>query len=233
MRFAAWITIAFGVVWLLLGSRILLVVDRYVPGLPSPVPAGPLRIDADNFVLAGEKWPFERKTTTDSRGRLVVLSGARAVTFGPPENTGAVVPEPGDAISFTRDSSRFSWQTPFAPRFHRYVYYRLRWTKPFGATLGITWRDRQNFYPGKTGWQDAHTRLLTDVVIHASPIEDAAEAYLQTAKQWARSEYRLEVQPPAAADVVVNAVYLKDAPPVTPALANRSCSESTSHLGRC
>jgi hypothetical protein len=226
---AAGCGIAIGAVWLLLGSRILLVLDRRFPGPSSPVPADPLLIDADNFVLGQEKWPlprsglFELKVITDSRGRLVLLSDGRAFTFGPVHKTWSdpqylFVPESGDVVSFTRDESRLSWQTPFAfsiaggylPKFHRYVYFRLRWSKGSGAALEITWRDRQSFYPGKVGWADAYTRVLTDVSILVSPVEEAAAGYLAAAKGWARSEYRLEVQPGSADDEVVTAVYLKD-----------------------
>src|ERR1035438_1296786 len=81
--------IAIGIAWLLLGSRILLVVDRFFPGRPSSQPVNDLLINSDNFIVGDRKWPLPRsgppqlKIILDSRNRLVLLADGRAFTFGP------------------------------------------------------------------------------------------------------------------------------------------------------
>jgi len=220
--------VAIGIFWLALGSRILLVVDRCFPGRPSAKEMGELLIDADRFGIGSRWYPMSDSRAfqliLDSRQRIVLCSDGWAFTLGPVHKMWAdpvkpqylFVPEAGDVVSFTRDVSRLSWATPFAfsilpsytPKWHRYAYDRLRWTKESGATLEMTWRDQQNLYPSQ--WADANNNRLTNVSMRPGPIEKAVAAYLAAAKGWAGSEYRLETRPATADDHIIAVIYLKD-----------------------
>jgi hypothetical protein len=164
--------IGLGVLWLLLGSRIVLVLDRMFPGPFVAKDIGELLIDTDTFILGDRRWPLPGLTLTlDPQSRIVLSADGRTFTLGPvrtrwqdPVNPQyQFVPEPGDEVAFTRDVSRLNWHTPFAfsfgggtqPKSHRYAYDRLRWKKQSGARLEIVWRDEQNFYQS-SNWQDSY-----------------------------------------------------------------------------
>jgi len=220
--------IAATIVWLALGSRILLVVDRFFPGRPSTQETGDLLLDPDRFSIASRWHPLSGslpfQLIVDSRQRMVFYSDGRAFTFGPIQKmwTDPVkpqylfVPEPSDVVSFTRDVSRLSWQTPFAfsvlpsyrSKIHRYAYDRLRWSKPSGSTLEMVWRDEQSRYPSQ--WADGYNDRLIRVTIQLSPIEKAVATYIARAKRWAANQYRLEIRPAIAEDEIVAAIYLQD-----------------------
>jgi hypothetical protein len=215
--------LAIGALWLLLGRRIVLLVDMIFPGSPSPTEAGDLLIDADSFVIGPHRWPFLRgdafdlKVAMSRNNRLVLAAGPRAFTFGQvkirwankPEPAYQFIPDPGDAVSFTRDVSRLEWHTPFAFSFmggrvakrHRYAYDRLRWKKNSGAALQIVWRSEQQF---TDAWYDQWDFRLTRLSIKMSPAETAAAAYL-AAKGWKSGEYRLESN-----GDIVDAIHLED-----------------------
>jgi hypothetical protein len=180
---AAGISIAIGVLWLWLGDWIVRAVDRVFPGPPSTIAYGDMLITADSFAL-GMGYPFPRSDGSgktfflDPQCRLVLRMNGRTFTLGPvktrwsdePDPQYLFIPDPGDAVSLTKDVSRLSWHTPFVvnfmggymPRSHRYAYYRLRWKKSSGATLEITWRDQQGF---DKGWQDEYNYRLMSVKI--------------------------------------------------------------------
>jgi hypothetical protein len=220
--------LAIGALWLLLGRRIVLLVDMVFPGSPTPTEIGKLQISADSFAIGSHAWPFlsgdefDLKVAMGPHNRLVLVSGTRAFTFGQvktrwanePEPAYQFIPDPGDSVSFTREVSRLEWHTPFAFSFiggrvakrHRYAYDRLRWKKQSGATLEIVWRSEQQF----TGaWYDQWNFRLTKLNIKMSPAETAAAAYLASTG-WKSGEYRLESEAPSASDDVVNAIYLAD-----------------------
>lgn len=212
--------IAIAALWLLLGRRVVLVVDRILPGPPSPKETGDLVISSDSFSIGPQRWPFDLKVTMSRGNRLVLAAGSRTFTFGPVKTRWAdsqylFIPDPGDVVSFTRDVSRMEWHTPFAFSFmggrvarrHRYAYDRLGWTKNSGAGLEIAWRSEQQF---DGGWRDQYNYLLTNVAIHTSPVEKAAAGYLTSVKGWSGREYRLEIQEAAAEEVIVDAIYLQD-----------------------
>jgi hypothetical protein len=221
--------IGIGVVWLTLGSRILLVFDRCFPGPPTAKDADPLLIDADSFGLGSRRWPLPGpaaiKLIPDSQQRVVFRADGRTFTFGPVKTMWddpvkaqyLFVPEPGDVVSFKRDVSRLHWHIPFAfsimggdlPKRHRYAYDRLRWTKNSGAILEITWRDEQGFYAG-AGWQDEYNYRLVNISIRPGPVEKTAAAYLAATKRWTGNDYRLEAQAATPEDDLIAAVYLQD-----------------------
>ena len=127
------------------------------------------------------------------------------------------VPDPGDALSFTRDVSRLNWYTPFAFRIigpvpskrHRYAYDRLRWTKEDGAVIEIDWREEEGFYPAN-GWLEDYNFKVAKLSIRPGAAEKAAVAYLQAVKKWTENDYRLESRASTAQDYVVAVIYLKD-----------------------
>src|SRR5689334_7221911 len=79
--------VATGIVWLALGSRILLVMDRCFPGRPSAQAAEPLQIEAGRFAI-GSRWYLLSESPAielilDSRQRIVLRADGRAFTLGP------------------------------------------------------------------------------------------------------------------------------------------------------
>lgn len=172
-----------------------------------------------------QPWPLEFKIVMDGHRRLVLHAGVRSFTFGPiqkrwndpakPEYQFA--PETGDVVSFTRTTGRLPWPTPFAynwlggsvPKWKRFIYDRLRWTKDSGTVLEVVWRGEEWFYR-RSGWADTCNNRLSSVRIHPGPIEKAVVAYLAWTKRWTSGEYRLETSPTASGDTIVTAVYLDD-----------------------
>jgi hypothetical protein len=219
--------IAIAIICLSLGRRISMLVDRLLPGRPTPQPTDPMLIDADHFSLGPSSWPlptaqFNLKLILTRQGQLVLCANAQSFTLGPVQKMWAdqkyqFTPAPGDIVSFTRDQSRLPWLTPFTfnimgvsvPKAKRHAYDRLRWTKPSGAILEITWRTEYWWYPS-SGWDDTYNNRLFRVAIQPSLLEKSAAAYLSTTKGWAPNEYRLEPQPHTSEDAVINVIYLKD-----------------------
>ena len=103
----------------------------------------------------------------DADGRLILSAGGQNFTFGPRAAAVAAggfdapgfAAEAGDTASLVIEHSWVAWPTPFdfnfmtghSPSWRRAVYYRLAWTKPSGARLGLTWRFEQPYYPAD-GW---------------------------------------------------------------------------------
>jgi hypothetical protein len=173
--------IGLALIWLLLGNRIVLVLDRIFPGPSVAQETRELLIDTDTFILGDRRWPLPGLTLThDPQSRIVLSADGRTFTLGPVQTRWndpvkpqyEFIPEPGDEVAFTRDVSRLNWHTPFAfsfgggaqPKSHRYVYDRLRWKKQSGAHLEIVWRDDQNFYPS-SNWQDSYNVKFQGVSI--------------------------------------------------------------------
>ena len=217
--------IALVVLWLLLGRRIVLVLDTIFPGKPSANDYDPRLLNVDYFALGKRLWPLEGLTfrlILDSRQRLVFYAGGRAFTFGPVKEmwTDPVKPQylfvedAGDVVTFTREVSRFAWHTPFAfhimgvymAKRHRYVYHRLRWIKKSGAKFEITWRDEQRFDGRSKTWSDQYNYRLADFRIAVSEEEKIAAAYLKKVRKWAPTDYRLEFQE----DYVIHAIHHDD-----------------------
>ncbi len=231
--------IAIAIIWLCLGRQISQSIDRFLPGRPTPKPTDPMSIAFDpngissHFSLGSLGWPFswphvpgplDLKIILGRHDLLILRAGNRSFTFGPVQKWWTsskpqyqFTPAPGDIVSFTRDQSRLPWLTPFTfnimgvsvPKAKRFAYDRLRWTKPSGAILEITWRTEYWWYP-RAGWSDTYNNRLFRVLIHPSPLEKSAAAYLLATKRWSPDEYRLEPQPPTSEDAVINVIYLKD-----------------------
>jgi hypothetical protein len=216
------------VLWLVLGSRIVLVFDRCFPGPSSPKEHSFLAIRADAFTVGERGWIVERiQLFLDSQQRIVLGADGRSFTLGPVRKIWSdpvkpqyvFVPDDGDVVSFTRDVSRLEWHTPFAfsfmaiyvPKRHRYVYDRLRWAKSSGAVLEIVWRGEERFYPRpQPGWFEEYNNQLAELDIRPGPVEKAAAGYLMKTRKWTPDEYRLEAQAPTPKDYLITAIYLKD-----------------------
>jgi len=107
----------------------------------------------------------------DSAGRLIASMDRRTLVLGPrggsAPSAGEQAPifagETGDQIRFTLSRSRLSWPSLFdfnfmtgnSPSWKRFVYYRLVWKKPSGATLDLLWRFEQWYYASEGRWMDA------------------------------------------------------------------------------
>lgn len=222
--------VAMAVIWLVFGDRLLLVIDRIFPGRPFPKPIKELLLRSDAFALGDRGWPPPESgafmLSLDSTNRLVLRVDRRTFTFGPVKTRWAdpvkpqylFIPESDDVVSFTRDVSRLSWQTPFAisfmggpkPKWHRHAYDRLRWTKKSGTTLEVMWRDEQVAYSRSSDWFDQWNNRLKHIEIHFGPVENAAAVYLLATRKWTGNEYRLEPQTSTPAGDLVTAVYLDD-----------------------
>jgi hypothetical protein len=107
----------------------------------------------------------------DSSGRLVATAHGKSLALGrrdgivanANEKDPAYVAGPGDRIVFTRAKSWLIWPTWFdfnfvtghSPSWKRFSTYRLVWKKPSGATLDLTWRFEDWYYPDFDGWTGA------------------------------------------------------------------------------
>lgn len=219
--------------WLVLGRVIALSFDRYFLVAASDRPITPLLITTEDFAIGARHWPLPRsgqfnlKITLDGRNRLLFSTDNAVFTLGIAskmwaERNGAEYqfsPEEGDAVSFSRSTSRLAWPTsPFrysimgvkSSSWRRYAYDRLVWRKISGATLEIVWRDEQSFYAG-TGWTDTNTDQLASVVVRRSPFESTVVEYLSSAKGWARGDYRLEWSAGEHGVLVVSVIASSDA----------------------
>lgn len=172
-----------------------------------------------------QPWPSKLTVLTDRQNRLVLRADALSFTFGPvttrwndptkPEYQ--FVPEVGDTVSFTREISRVPWPTPFeysilggsSPKWKKFAYDRLRWSKASGAALEVVWRSEYWWYR-KSGWADNWQRRLIRVSIRWGPIEKAVAAYLARTKGWNASEYQLESLPGNSNNLAIAAVHFGD-----------------------
>ena len=163
--------------------------------LPQPVAPMLIDFDSggisSQFSIGLKSWPVswpwapgksELKLALDNAGRLVFSADGKPFVFGPVQRLWTdptkprylFAPDAGDVVSFTRHISQFPWPTPFtysllggsSPKWKRYAYDRLRWTKASGAVLEMVWTDEYWFYPG-SGWCDTFNNRLARVWIRA------------------------------------------------------------------
>jgi hypothetical protein len=169
--------------------------------------------------------PSKIGIVTDRQGRLVICVDRGSFAFGPVQKCWddmgkpnyEFAPEVGDVVLFTRETGRLAWPTPFSfnllggatPKWKRFAYDRLRWSKSSGAVLKVVWRNQEWFYPGP-GWVDTYDNRLGRVIIKRAPIEEAAAAYLARTRCWNGSEYRLETCSGEQNDLIVRAIHFED-----------------------
>src|SRR5580698_11052268 len=84
--------IAIAIICLSLGRRISMLVDRLLPGRPTPKPTDPMLIDADHFSLGPSSWPlpttqFNLKLILTRQEQLVLCANAQSFTLGPVQKT--------------------------------------------------------------------------------------------------------------------------------------------------
>jgi len=185
----ALVSLILAITWLKAGRRMTLLVDGVITVRKTDLRAsqfqydgGGLRIAAVPMTLGGtNNLRADVEVTSDASGRAYLVSSGVSFPLGirtnAPDVRGHVdidfVPDPDDEVDFTSSSSPLSWPTPFeisflggaTPCWRRYVYYRLLWKKPDGATLEMFWRYEQQYYSAK-GWSepammwDSQTGLL-------------------------------------------------------------------------
>lgn len=102
-------------------------------------------------------------TTKD--GQLALSFGGKVFPFGPAisqdDKLAANVPS-GDTAKISIEHGVLAWPNFFevnymtgnSPKWKRYIYRRLAWTKPDGAKLTMLWRYEQFFYQND-GWVGA------------------------------------------------------------------------------
>ncbi len=102
-------------------------------------------------------------TTKD--GQLALSFGGRVFPFGPAasqdDKLSANVPS-GDVAKISIEHSAIAWPNFFevnymtgnSPKWKRYIYRKLTWTKANGAKLEMLWRYEQFFY-ANDGWIEA------------------------------------------------------------------------------
>jgi hypothetical protein len=176
------------VCWLWAGRALTLGFDRVIPFPARSLAVSPLGLHGSDLIVGGEKLTITKldnenadlRLATDPQNRIVLSVGRDAFILGPrthpvsPDGPLIVdfIPELGDQLRLTTHESLLGWSNLFeinwlggsVPRWKKYVYYRLVWTKPSGARLTMRWRYERDFYAGK-GWTeplmkyDFHTGL--------------------------------------------------------------------------
>lgn len=166
------VAIAFLATWIFYGHQISLLLDRF--GTIEMTSArinsiayqgngtgGSLHVNDLELSLNDRNGPAPSIGTTKN-DQLALADRGKVFAFGPvrteAENL-ATVPPAGDDASIEIRRSILNWPTPFevnfmtghSPSWKRHLYYRVRWKKSSGATLGMLWRYEQYFYPGN-GW---------------------------------------------------------------------------------
>src|SRR5580704_7828645 len=155
--FCFWVLLCGAIVWLVLGRRILLCIDRFFLIHDRGLPDDPLEIRQSEFIIGRNIWPFPRTETDpfeikpDGQNRLTLITGGTGFTFGPivqktmADNSGTRLdftfqPDPGDIVSMTQSHSRLVWVEPFqlnimggpVSYWRRHLYDRLHWKKSTG-----------------------------------------------------------------------------------------------------
>ena len=169
------LAVAVAVVALLFFARpLVLLADHFVTTRVAVVSATPIGWNGDVLLVGGRVLNLQApdyapaaQLRVDADGRLALSAGGRSFALGPRAAAVAAggfdapgfAAETGDTASLLVEHSWVAWPTPFdfnfmtghSPSWRRAVYYRLAWTKPSGARLGLTWRFEQPYYPAD-GW---------------------------------------------------------------------------------
>jgi hypothetical protein len=168
--------------WLWAGRALAQVFDRAIPFPMRSLAVSPLTFHGSEFLVGGKSLTITKldnqnadlQLVTDLQNRVVLSMGRDAFVLGP--RTNAVNPngplivdfaaDSGDHVLLTAHESLLSWPNPFeiswlggsVPRWKKYVYYRLVWTKPSGARLAMRWRYERDYYV-RTGWTDSLMKI--------------------------------------------------------------------------
>ena len=208
--------------WVWAGRVLTLVFDRVIPFPTTSLAVSRLTYHGSEFLVGGEKLTITKldnenadlHLATDLQNRAVLSLGRDAFVLGPRTNavnpngplTVDVVADAGDRVLLTTHESLLGWPNPFeiswlggsSPRWKKYVYYRLVWTKPTGARLAMRWRYERDYYP-RTGWTDPLVKYDFKTGLQAWEIlpeskgpEGAIVRYIARTKGWNRSQYWME-----------------------------------------
>ena len=210
------------IAWLWAGRTLTLAIDWMVPYPVRSLPVSPLSYHGGEFVVGGQRLTIVMRNNqnavlqvvTDMQNRAVLAMGRNAFVLGPLTNpvnpNGPLIvefgPESGDQLRLTAHNSLLSWPNPFevnwlggsVPRWKKYVYYRLVWTKPSGARLEMRWRYERDYYRSR-GWTEplmmynSQTGLLSvEILAESKGPEGAIVRYIARTKGWNRSQYWIE-----------------------------------------
>ena len=122
---------------------------------------GDVDLTLDETLLSGQK----PNVGTTKDGQLALSFGGKVFPFGPAssqeDKLAANLPS-GDAATISIEHSALAWPNFFevnfmtgnSPKWKRYIYRKLTWTKASGAKLEMLWRYEQFFYQND-GWVEA------------------------------------------------------------------------------
>jgi hypothetical protein len=171
------IIVALTVLWLWRGRDLVTLVDRFKiieseshpvgtityegEGSGGTLQAGDVRLSLDEVQVPGGRPNVG--TTLD--GQVALSYGGRVFPFGHiPIETQQLqtTPAAGDAATLSIEHSAIAWPNFFetnymtgnSPKWKRYIYRKLIWTKAGGAKLEMLWRYEQ-FYYANDGWVQA------------------------------------------------------------------------------
>lgn len=171
------LVIALVVLWLWRGRDLSMAIDKFqvVQTRSRPVIAvsyegsgagGILRADdVDLSLNQVELGGAQPSIGTTKDGKLALSFRGKVFPFAPAslqeDKLAAKVPA-GDTAKISIEHSALAWPNFFevnfmtgnSPRWKRYIYEKLTWTKPNGAKLEMIWRYEQFFYP-PGGWTEA------------------------------------------------------------------------------
>jgi hypothetical protein len=208
--------------WLWAGRRITLALDRVISFPKRSLAVTPLGYRGAEVLVGNETLTLVKvdnqnadlQVATDLQKRAVLSSGRDAFVLGPlthpVSHDGPVIvdfnADSSDKVLLTVHESVLSWPNPFeiswlgggVPRWKKYVYYRLVWTKPSAARLEMRWRYERDYYTGK-GWTeplmkyDFQTGLESvEILPESKGPEGAVVRYIARTKGWNRSQYWIE-----------------------------------------
>ena len=165
------VVIALGAVWIFGGRQIVLALDSIATADHAAPVSAPLIVAGSGWLNVGET-PLqlardgEASTVsidTETGAPVVLHTEGGSFTLGSAQQTEgaragpydvAVVPDPGDTVTYAVTHSIMAWPTPLdlnfmtgnSPSWKRNVYYTLAWHKQSGGELKLVWRYEQWFY---------------------------------------------------------------------------------------
>ena len=207
--------------WLWKGRMLTLAVDRVLPVPVRQLPVSPITFRGSEFLIGGESLTITMlnnenaplTVATDTQHRIVLSMGRDAIVLGPRTNpvnpNGPLIvdfeADPEDQVQLTARESLLPWPNFFelgwgasTPRWKKYFYYRLVWTKPSGARLEMRWRYEREYYE-RTGWTGPLMKYnfqcglqSLEILPESKGPEGAVVRYIARTKGWSRNQYWLE-----------------------------------------